>query len=59
MNSTSQKTGYITKQANGKFVVGRNSEKFQHCNAKQFDTIQQAEKAAAKRGLQITERHNF
>lgn len=54
------KTGYIAKQQdNGKYVVGRNCEKFQHQNAKQFDTIEQAEKAATKRGLEITQRYNF
>jgi hypothetical protein len=54
------KTGYIAKQQdNGKYVVGRNCEKFQHQNAKQFDTIEQAEKAATKRGLEITHRYNF
>ena len=54
------KTGYIAKQQdNGKYVVGRNCEKFQHQNAKQFDTIQQAEKAAMKRGLEITQRYGF
>lgn len=54
------KTGYIAKQQDsGKYVVGRNSEKFQHCNAKQYDTVEQAEKAAAKRKLEITVRYGF
>jgi hypothetical protein len=54
------KTGYIVKQKdNGKYVVGRNCEKFQHQNAKQYDTVEQAEKAALKRGLEITQRHGW
>jgi hypothetical protein len=54
------KTGYIAKQQdNGKYVVGRNCEKFQHQNAKQYDTVDQAEKVALKRGLEITNRYGF
>ena len=53
------KTGYITKHDNAKYVVGRNSEKFQHCKAKQYDTLAEAEKAAAKRKLEITMRYGF
>ena len=54
------KTGYIAKQTdNGKYIVGRNCEKFQHIHARQYDTIEQAEKAAIKRGLEITQRHGF
>jgi len=53
-------TGYIAKQQDdGKFVVGRNCEKFQHCNAKRFETAADAEKAAKKRGLEITKRYGF
>jgi alanyl-tRNA synthetase len=48
------KTGYIAKQQdNGKYVVGRNCEKFQNQRAKQFDTIDQAEKAAIKRAKDL------
>ena len=54
------KTGYIAKQQDsGKYVVGRNCEKFQHINAKQYATLAEAEKAAAKRKLEITVRYGF
>ena len=59
LNQNKMKTGYITKQDNAKYVVGRNSEKFQHCKAKQYDTLAEAEKAAAKRKLEITVRYGF
>jgi hypothetical protein len=56
MNTSS--TGYIAKQQDtGKYIVGRNCEKFQNCRAKQFDTIEQAQKAATKRKLEITQRY--
>ena len=52
--------GYIAKQQDsGKYVVGRNCQKFQHINAKQYDTLAEAEKAAAKRKLEITIRYGF
>jgi hypothetical protein len=53
------KTGYITKQGSGKYVVGRNCEKFQNINAKQYESLAEAEKAAAKRKLEITMRYGF